>query len=215
MAKAKEWLIRTISGIVFLAVILFCILYNKYTGWALFAVIGAGCFYEWFHLMRTTDFNRFFKNIFPFFYIGVPVGIACYLCYARPELLIFIFVLIWVNDIMAFVFGSLFGKHKFSRYSPSKTWEGTVGGIIFSVAASVLLWHFFAEDYFLPFLLWWILFGIAVAAASVLGDLFESYIKRKADVKDSGKIMPGHGGFLDRFDSFLFAVILAVIILLV
>jgi phosphatidate cytidylyltransferase len=209
MAKAREWIIRTISGIVFVAVMLFCILYSEYTGWALFSVIGAGCFYEWLRLMKTSNFGWFFKNIFPFFYICIPVGAACYLCRTSPELLLFMFVLIWVNDIMAFVVGSLFGRHKFSPYSPSKTWEGTVGGIVFSTGASVLIWYFFAKN---NLLIWWILFGITVAAASVFGDLFESYIKRRAGVKDSGKIMPGHGGFLDRFDSFLFAAWLAIII---
>ena len=212
MIKAKEWIIRTVSGVVFTAVMLFCILYSEYTGWALFAVIAAGCFYEWFRLMRTSNFNWFFKNIFPFFYICIPAGTACYLCWVKPELLLSLFVLIWVNDIMAFVIGSLFGRHKFSSYSPSKTWEGTVGGVIFSAGAGVLIWYFFGKK---DILIWWILFGITVGAASVLGDLFESYIKRRAGVKDSGKMMPGHGGFLDRFDSFLFAALLAVIILIV
>jgi phosphatidate cytidylyltransferase len=111
---------------------------------------------------------------------------------------------------MAFVVGSLFGKHKLSRHSPSKTWEGAVGGIIFSACTSVLIWYFFAKH---DYLIWWILFGITISIASVLGDLFESYIKRKANVKDSGKMMPGHGGFLDRFDSFLFAAPTVVILL--
>jgi phosphatidate cytidylyltransferase len=208
----KTWLIRTVSGIVFVAVMLFCILYSKYTGWALFAVVGAGCFYEWFRLMKRTNFSWAFKNIFPFFYIGIPVSAACYLCYSCPKLLLFVFVLIWINDIMAFVIGSLFGRHKLSHYSPSKTWEGAIGGIVFSIVGSVLLWYFFAEN---NFIIWWILLGITIAVASIFGDLFESYIKRKANVKDSGKIMPGHGGFLDRFDSFLFAAVLVVIILLV
>jgi len=114
--------------------------------------------------------------------------------------LIIIFTL-WVNDTMAYIVGSLIGKTPLSSISPKKTWEGTIGGIILSIAVmSLLAW--FTQRFS-------VVHTAAIAAlASVsgtYGDLFESKLKRMANVKDSGKIMPGHGGFLDRFDSLFFA----------
>ena len=105
---------------------------------------------------------------------------------------------------MAYIMGSLIGKTPLSRFSPKKTWEGTVGGILLSVAvitwlgalipmAAVLKWNN------------WMMIAFICAVTGTIGDLWESFLKRQAGVKDSGNIMPGHGGFLDRFDSLLFA----------
>lgn len=109
---------------------------------------------------------------------------------------------IWINDTMAYVVGSLIGKTPFSKISPKKTWEGTAGGAILCVAVMGLLWWLF-QVYALRD---WIIIAAISAVAGTAGDLFESKLKRMAGVKDSGSIMPGHGGFLDRFDSLLFAV---------
>ena len=113
-----------------------------------------------------------------------------------PLLIIFS---IWVNDTMAYIVGSLIGRTPLSKISPKKTWEGTIGGIVLSVVAIT---------YFLqPLLFWKHLLAISLIAsiAGTFGDLLESKLKRMAGVKDSGRIMPGHGGFLDRFDSLLLA----------
>ena len=108
---------------------------------------------------------------------------------------------IWINDTMAYIVGSLIGKTPFSKISPKKTWEGTIGGAILCVVVISLI------AYFSKLIL---IKDAAIIAAlcaifGTLGDLFESKLKRMANVKDSGTIMPGHGGFLDRFDSLLFA----------
>ena len=108
---------------------------------------------------------------------------------------------IWINDTMAYIVGSLIGKTPFSKVSPKKTWEGTIGGAILCVVVIG------AIAYFTHLLT---LKDAAIIAAlcalfGTIGDLFESKLKRMANVKDSGAIMPGHGGFLDRFDSLLFA----------
>ncbi|MBS1510886.1 MAG: phosphatidate cytidylyltransferase [Bacteroidetes bacterium] len=108
---------------------------------------------------------------------------------------------IWINDTMAYIVGSLIGKTPFSKISPKKTWEGTIGGALLCVVVISLLAYF---TKLLP------LRDAAIIAAlcaifGTIGDLFESKLKRLAGVKDSGSIMPGHGGFLDRFDSLLFA----------
>ena len=119
---------------------------------------------------------------------------------------------IWVNDTMAYIVGSLIGKTPFSKISPKKTWEGTIGGMILAVlfigfVFAPLLTGKFNEGSALDsqHLHWFIIAAIASIVGTV-GDLFESKLKRMANVKDSGHIMPGHGGFLDRFDSLLFAI---------
>ncbi len=109
---------------------------------------------------------------------------------------------IWVNDTMAYLVGSLIGRTPFSPVSPKKTWEGTIGGAILAVLVvtfgGIYLLHFAAK----PLLL----ISSTAAIAGTMGDLLESKLKRLAGVKDSGRIMPGHGGFLDRFDSLLVAI---------
>ena len=109
---------------------------------------------------------------------------------------------IWINDTMAYIVGSFIGKRPLSSISPNKTWEGTIAGIIISVALVTKVlgtWIPIQEKYIF-------LMSVVAAIAGTFGDLFESKIKRMAGVKDSGSMMPGHGGFLDRFDSILFAV---------
>ena len=109
---------------------------------------------------------------------------------------------IWINDTMAYIVGSFIGKRPLSSISPNKTWEGTIAGIIISVAIVTKVlgaWIPIQEKYIF-------LISTVAAIAGTFGDLFESKIKRMAGVKDSGSMMPGHGGFLDRFDSILFAV---------
>jgi len=110
---------------------------------------------------------------------------------------------IWINDTMAYIVGSLIGKTPLSKVSPKKTWEGTTGGVILTVVAISLLAYFTKR---LPVVDAAIMAALA-AVTGTIGDLFESKLKRMAGVKDSGAIMPGHGGFLDRFDSILFAAV--------
>ncbi len=118
-----------------------------------------------------------------------------------------IIVAIWINDTMAYLVGSLIGKTPLSKVSPKKTWEGTVGGIIFCIVLMYFLWGRLAYNIHDKGMN--LVFGIiaAIAAISgVFGDLLESKLKRIAGVKDTGSLMPGHGGFLDRFDSLLLAI---------
>jgi phosphatidate cytidylyltransferase len=108
---------------------------------------------------------------------------------------------IWINDTMAYIVGSLIGKTPFSKISPKKTWEGTIGGAILCVVViSLLGWLIDAYR-----VVDWVVISSIAAIAGTAGDLLESKLKRMANVKDSGTMMPGHGGFLDRFDSLLVA----------
>ncbi|HUR65671.1 MAG TPA: phosphatidate cytidylyltransferase [Chitinophagaceae bacterium] len=112
---------------------------------------------------------------------------------------------IWINDTMAYIVGSIIGKTPLSKISPKKTWEGTIGGIILGILLmALLIIKIFKFSYAAAWYHWVTIPAIA-AIAGTFGDLLESKLKRMAGVKDSGSIMPGHGGFLDRFDSLLLA----------
>ncbi len=117
--------------------------------------------------------------------------------------LLMMFLMVWINDTMAYVGGRLLGKHKLApSISPGKSVEGFAVGWISALAAAAALGHFWLEaDWYR-----WPLFALIFVPLAVAGDLFQSFLKRRVGKKDSGRIMPGHGGFLDRFDSFLLAV---------
>lgn len=142
-------------------------------------------------------------------YIAVPFSMVSLLpklgdVYTTWEMLLFPIIMVWVNDTGAYVAGRLWGRHKlFERVSPTKTVEGFVAGVVLTVAAGLVMSYFVT---------WgnkalWMGLGLLVALLAVLGDLVESQLKRSVGMKDSGKFLPGHGGFLDRFDSLLFAII--------
>lgn len=121
---------------------------------------------------------------------------------ATPWILLGLFILVWVNDIFAYLVGSTIGKHKlFESISPKKTWEGTISGIVFTL---IFAWLFSLVSNNLS-LIQWLGFGLVVSITAILGDLIESMLKRNAGVKDSGSLLPGHGGVLDRFDAIIFA----------
>ena len=112
-----------------------------------------------------------------------------------------IICLIWASDVSAYLVGSFIGKHKlYERISPGKTWEGTIGASVLTIACSFLIHQLFPE----LALKHWVVIAVLVSVFGTIGDLVESMFKRQAGIKDSGKIMPGHGGILDRFDSLLF-----------
>lgn len=127
-----------------------------------------------------------------------------------------VFVFLWVNDTGAYCAGSLLGRHKlFPRVSPGKTWEGSVGGGVFVLIAAAVIGHL-ANQGDTPHLLGipqWMGLGLVVTVFGTWGDLVESLLKRTWGIKDSGKLLPGHGGMLDRFDSSLLAIPAAVIYL--
>lgn len=133
-------------------------------------------------------------------WISLPCVFAIYLCGITPLLLLGVFILIWASDTFAYFGGRAFGKRKLApRISPNKTWEGFISGLI---AALIAAWglSMWITDLSLTD---WMVTGALVAVFGTLGDLLQSVIKRAAGVKDSGYLLPGHGGIWDRFDSFL------------
>jgi phosphatidate cytidylyltransferase len=128
----------------------------------------------------------------------------------NPILPLSVFIFLWLNDTGAYCVGSLLGKHRlFERISPKKSWEVFVGGLVVCLLASMLMYRLF------PFLPMWAWAGLAltVVVFGTWGDLTESLLKRQLQIKDSGNILPGHGGMLDRFDSSLMAIPAAVVYL--
>ena len=276
----KTFRTRTLTAIIFVAIMLAGLLWNQWSFLVLFSIIHFGCWWEYLKLTEkiyNTSFHAYTKlglmvmgyGLMLFFCgpayhinsyglkenISLPVSAAGFallligifqkntiklkafgmavlglvyisLCWglmmdlynaieihlhdtmyiiAAGIIPVTIVVAIWINDTMAYLIGSLMGKTPLSKVSPKKTWEGTIGGIIFCVALIYFLWGKLAYAIHGSMN---IVFGIiaAVAAiAGVFGDLLESKFKRMADVKDTGTLMPGHGGFLDRFDSLLLA----------
>lgn len=113
---------------------------------------------------------------------------------------------IWINDTMAYIVGSMIGRTPLTSISPKKTWEGTIGGVILAVLVTAVLTNFIAvRPVLFEMTVATAIIAAVAATAGTFGDLLESKLKRMAGVKDSGSIMPGHGGFLDRFDSLLLA----------
>ncbi len=139
--------------------------------------------------------------------------LACGMVEGKFNLLIptSVFILVWINDTGAFLTGSGIGRHKlYPRISPNKTWEGSIGGGVFTLIGAWVLHYFFG----LFELSQWLTMAVIISVFSNLGDLFESLLKRQAGKKDSGNIMPGHGGILDRFDA-VFMAAPAVLIYLI
>lgn len=160
----------------------------------------------------TYEWTRFFPHdslLFWFLmppYLIVPFTLLIMLNHdpLYHELLLILFILVFSFDTGSYITGTLIGKHHICRsISPKKTWEGLLGGYIFAYLGFILI--IFERGYQTP---WWLIaiFTLTVCLLSLIGDLFESLLKRRAHLKDSGTFLPGHGGFLDRFDGILFAV---------
>lgn len=198
----------------------------KITGFILGAILY-GCFLQsfrhWQFILILTPFIIFFIALFHkredpipnalytiagLIYAVLPFGLLHTVVSGQeaaggysPDLLFGVILLIWSNDTFAYLGGSILGKHKMiERVSPGKTWEGTIFGVLMTIGSGYIIARFFLDQE-----VWkWLVLGILVPVLATLGDLVESLIKRQAGIKDTGRIMPGHGGILDRFDSLIF-----------
>jgi phosphatidate cytidylyltransferase len=213
---------RTLTALIFVIVMLAGLFINAWSFIALFLFIMAGCLYEFVKILRKINGNKYFFYLpLALIYIVMPIlmmidlGISGNIFskdrfisndfFYSPLLPCSIIFSIWINDTMAYLVGSFIGKTPFSKISPKKTWEGTIGGIFLCVIVIALAGNYIHAAKIIGWQHWlWIAAGCAVFGTA--GDLLESKLKRIADIKDSGSFMPGHGGFLDRFDSLLIAI---------
>ena len=218
---------RSLTAAVFVIVMAVGLFSGMWPFIGLFTLIHFGCWFEFVKLVRKITGKKYIFYIqLGLLYISMPIvmmlslgirdsmvtetfhgengeGFKTYIhsgySYIIPCAIIFS---IWINDTMQYVVGSLIGKTPFSKISPKKTWEGTIGGAVLCVVVISLIAYF---SKLIP-IKDAIFISAICAVFGTAGDLLESWIKRKAFVKDSGTFMPGHGGFLDRFDSLLIAV---------
>ncbi len=167
------------------------------------------------YLKRKNPFHDIAYTMMSQVYVALPFSLLNVLAFHSapdydPTLPLSIFIFTWINDTGAYCTGVLFGKHRlFERISPKKTWEGSIGGCVFSIIAAVVLAHFSP----ILSLVGWIGLAMTITVFGTWGDLTESLLKRTVGVKDSGNILPGHGGMLDRFDSTLMAIPASVVYL--
>ena len=266
MFNWRNLITRGVAGAVYIGILLFGILYNKYSFVVVFGIILVFALDEFYRLIeqktphlisklfniifgvviflsaylfledtsiialpiasltyllllfassivikRPDIFNTIIYSIFGQLYITLPLCLLLLISYEYKlantiyfyAFVLAIFVFIWVNDTFAFLTGITMGKHKLlERISPKKTIEGFAGGIFFTVLSGIGF-SFLYTEYTIYF---WIGFALIVSLFGTLGDLFESLIKRTYNVKDSGNVIPGHGGVLDRIDSLLIVI---------
>ncbi|MGN6531682.1 MAG: phosphatidate cytidylyltransferase [Ginsengibacter sp.] len=208
----KTFKTRTLTAIIFAIAMLIGLLWNQCSFIILFTLIHFGCWFEFIKLLKKIDpVNYKLKSLLGLLYITLPIVLMIIIRtenFNGPDnnfLKIIpcgIVFSIWINDTMAYLVGSFIGKTPLSSISPKKTWEGTIGGMILCVIVISLIGYF--TNYYT--VVDWIFISLFCAAFGTLGDLLESKLKRMAHVKDSGSLMPGHGGYLDRFDSMLVAI---------
>ena len=207
---------RALSAIIFVVVMLGAIFYSINSFIILFLIVHTGCYIEYHKLVKKTatihtSTAKVLYDLFGLVYMTISFFAITHLAsahwasvlgtteyYVLPMLVI---VSIWINDTMAYIVGSFIGKTPLSIVSPKKTWEGTIGGALLAVLAVVLLGKALTGLSYQTL----VIVSATAAITGTIGDLIESKFKRMASVKDSGNIMPGHGGFFDRFDSLLLA----------
>ena len=222
---ASNFIKRAITGVLFVAILVGCILYTSFSFGILFIIISALTIYEFGQLVNMrADGVNVNKTIImlggAYLFLAV-MGFCIDAADSKifiPYVLLLLYLMISElylkkeNPVLnwAYCIGSLIGKHRlFERISPKKSWEGSIGGGIVAIGSSFILAHYF------PFMSMWQWAGLAlvVVVFGTWGDLTESLLKRQLHVKDSGTILPGHGGMLDRFDSSLMAIPAAVVYL--
>jgi len=205
---------RLIFGLIFISILWFATLYSVISCSILFSIIGLICMYEMYQLrIGKTKLIPLIYIITPF--ILIQILIWKYLSINvfnsivwMPEVILYLFALTWTFDTFAYIFGVKFGKHKIlPSISPKKSWEGFIGGLIFTTILAIFI---FGENIDKI-----IMYSVLIPISATLGDFIESYYKRKAMAKDSGNLIPGHGGMLDRMDSFLISISVISLIIII
>ena len=194
--SSNEWVTRGATGVVFVAVVMGAVAWSPWTNAGLWALVAALAWAEWAKAPEfpQAKFPKALSILFPVPALAALVWLGEAEPYDPWPVLSFLWM-IWANDTGAFVVGKPFGKHKLApTVSPGKSWEGTLGGVL---ASACVAWAALGLE--------WIWLGALMGALSTSGDLIQSAWKRRRGLKDSGNLLPGHGGVMDRFDGFLIA----------
>jgi phosphatidate cytidylyltransferase len=199
---------RILTALVLVPVVVYLVLWAP--EWALIAalaIVGVLAFLEY----RKIVGQAFPPALFGVIYVFAPLALAVLLRRLNPHWLMFALLLSWAGDTVAMYVGKSIGKHKLAPViSPNKTWEGAIGSVAGSMLAGTIYAHYLMHLVPLAIIL---LFTVAGNVAGQFGDLFESWLKRRAHIKDSGSSLPGHGGWLDRIDSMLFTIPVVYVLL--
>jgi phosphatidate cytidylyltransferase len=216
-----NFLPRLITGILYILLVSGSIIYSSQSILVVFILLTLIATYESHELWRKiqiTNSNQSLVYRLPQYYVFQSMTVLALIPFSfdgsyNPFPILLIFILIWISDTMSYFFGSYFGKTKMKiKASPNKTWEGFIGGLLCSLIFSIISFNYIQEIY--PF--WKTFFlGLFVPIFGLFGDIYQSIIKRKAGVKDSGTILPGHGGVFDRLDSAMGVSYIALIITLI
>lgn len=203
----KKWFGLLFSGTLFLFIFLTQINVIEFK-WGYYLIALAFLSFTIELLRKGNTIKNLSMEFLGIFYLAVPFTLTNFIVFFRGEfdfLFLFgVFSVIWAYDVGAYFVGVTIGKRKiFASISPKKTLEGTIGGIIFGIFIGIMVYYVLNIFRLVD----WIIMSVLISFGAFIGDLVESKIKRSVNVKDSGDIMPGHGGVLDRFDSFIFAII--------
>ena len=216
-----NFLPRLITGIAYISLVTWSIIYSSGSFLVVFILLTLLATYESHELWKKIKLNNSNQSLIfrlPQYYVFQSMIVLALIPFSFDEFynpfpILLIFILIWISDTMSYFFGSYFGKTKMKiKASPNKTWEGFVGGFLCSIIFSIISFNYIQEIY--PF---WktVSLGILIPIFGLIGDIYQSKIKRMAGVKDSGTILPGHGGVLDRLDSAMGVSYIVLIITLI
>lgn len=195
--------IGTLSGVFIILSLSSPVLFHLPNYWMLLALVPFPVLLiSELYRNSVTSIQDISVTLLSWIYITVPFFIIFIIGFTKGwEFSIGLFTIVWANDTFAYLTGKFFGKNKlFERISPKKTWEGTFGGIILAILTAFIYATYFNLD-----VTFWLISGLIIAISAIFGDLIQSLFKRTVRVKDTGTIMPGHGGVLDRFDAVIFA----------
>ena len=205
---SQELTKRILSSLVLIPITLFFIIKGSYLFIFFLMICLSLITYEWYMMSKKKPYSVF-GYIFLFF--------SFYTIYKlRIDndywFLLFVTILCVSTDIGGYVFGKIFKGPKLTKFSPNKTYAGMMGGYLLSIISSIILINFYSSE---ELIIKWLIFTILISTISQLGDIIISYFKRLSKIKDTGKIIPGHGGLLDRVDGMIFAFPLSYLIILI
>jgi len=206
---------RIITSIVLIGIFLFCYFIHAYFFYALIVIVSLISWIELNNIFKKIKLKKSLKNInvfLSFIYLSFFTFIVCY-SYHEKISLIFILLVCIFSDIGGYIIGKTIGGKKLTKISPKKTISGSIGSLFFSIIPLFILNIYDNDEY--PIKIFIFLLCLLISLACQIGDLFISYLKRKAKVKDTGNILPGHGGLLDRIDGIILAVPVGIVGLII